>query len=397
MKKSIFALITAAGKSSRMGGIKKELIKIGEKPLLYHTVLHFLENRRISGIFIICSRGMETEFKKALKDLPVFRDKPEIVYVQGGDSRQASVFAGLKAMRSLKPDIVLIHDGARPFVSEKIINSVIDGTIEHGSCAPVIPLVDTVKAIESNVIAAHPDRSGFKAIQTPQGFLFTPILEAHIKASEHSCTYTDDTEIYSLDNGRVYTVDGEKENIKITYPDDVKNSNYEKNHWRGLMDQIRIGHGYDIHRLAFDKPLVIGGVKIEYEKGTIAHSDGDVLYHSIIDSLLGAAGAGDIGTHFPPSDPQYKNIDSSILVRKVYEIIRERGYEVVNVDSTIILEKPKLSKYINTIRENISALLMTDIDAVSVKAKTKEECDAAGRSEAIEAFSAALLKKKAAP
>ncbi len=396
MKKSIFALITAAGKSSRMGGIKKELIKIGERPLLYHTVLHFLENCRISRIFIICSSGMETEFKKALKDLPAFLDKPEIIYVTGGDSRQASVFAGLKAMSSLKPDIVLIHDAARPFVSEKIINSVIDGTIEYGSCAPVIPLIDTVKAIDSNVITAHPARSDFKAIQTPQGFIFTAILEAHKKASEHSCTYTDDTEIYSLDHGMVYTVDGEKENIKITYPDDIKNSNCEKNHRRGFMDQIRIGHGYDIHRLAFDNSLVIGGVKIEYEKGTIAHSDGDVLYHSIIDSLLGAAGAGDIGTHFPPSDPQYKNIDSSILLGKVYKIIRERGYEVVNIDSTIILEKPKLGKYINSIRENISVLLMTDIDAISVKAKTKEECDATGKSEAIEAFTAVLLKKKTA-
>lgn len=163
------------------------------------------------------------------------------------------------------------------------------------------------------------------------------------------------------------------------------------------MEGIRTGHGYDIHRLVPDKPLVIGGVRIESDKGALAHSDGDVLYHSIIDSLLGAAGAGDIGVHFPPSDLQYKNIDSSFLLSKAYEIVRDKGYSVINIDSTIILEKPKLRKYIDLMRANIAALIKTDINSISVKAKTKEECDASGRSEAVEAFTAALLVKKSCP
>ncbi|MDX9801118.1 MAG: 2-C-methyl-D-erythritol 2,4-cyclodiphosphate synthase [Spirochaetia bacterium] len=389
MEKTVFALITAAGKSSRMGGIKKELIEIAERPLLYHTVLHFVKNHRINKIFITCSSGTEEKFKKALDDLIKSRDTLEIVYVAGGESRQDSVLAGLKAMSMLNPDIVLIHDGARPFVSEKTINNVIDGTIKHGSCAPVIPLVDSVKLIDNNIITGHPDRSAYKAVQTPQGFVFSSILEAHLKSARDSRSYTDDTEIYSLYNGSVYTVDGEKENIKITYPDDVKR--------RTSMEGIRTGHGYDIHRLVPDKPLVIGGVRIESDKGALAHSDGDVLYHSIIDSLLGAAGAGDIGVHFPPSDLQYKNIDSSFLLSKAYEIVRDKGYSVINIDSTIILEKPKLRKYIDLMRANIAALIKTDINSISVKAKTKEECDASGRSEAVEAFTAALLVKKSCP
>ncbi len=159
------------------------------------------------------------------------------------------------------------------------------------------------------------------------------------------------------------------------------------------MNNIRIGHGYDIHRLVEGKKLIIGGIEIPYSKGEEAHSDGDVLFHAIIDSLLGAIAEGDIGKHFPPSDPAYKNIDSAILVKKIYNLIQSKGYMVGNIDTTVILEKPKLSSYIDLIRKNISEILHTDISNISVKAKTKENCDSAGQGNAIEAFSIVLLIK----
>jgi len=157
------------------------------------------------------------------------------------------------------------------------------------------------------------------------------------------------------------------------------------------MSSLRIGHGYDIHRLAEGKKLIIGGVMVPHNKGEVAHSDGDVLYHAIIDSLLGAIAEGDIGKHFPPSDEAYKNIDSAVLLEKTYKIIQSKGYKISNIDTTVILEKPKLSSYIDSMRKNISTILQTGINNVSVKAKTKENCDATGEGNAIEAFSSVLL------
>ncbi len=396
MNNSIFALITAAGKSSRMGGIKKELIRINNKPLIYHSVLSFIKTGMFKSIFITCQPEMENLFSEALSDIEMTY-KSMIRYIRGGETRQASVFEGLKAMKSFNPGFVLIHDGARPFVSQKIIMDVINGTLKHGACAPVVPVVDSIKIVKNDLIMSHPDRSNYKAIQTPQGFGYQAILESHLKASGQDLTYNDDTEIFSIYNGSVFTIHGSAENVKITYPDDLKNiSGYKGSDSMDKVSGIRTGQGYDIHRLSEGRPLIIGGVSIESEKGAVAHSDGDVLYHAIIDSLFGAVSDGDIGSHFPPSNPVYKNIRSEELLRKTYSVIKEKGYSILNIDTTVILEKPRLREYIDLMRKNISDILETDIDSISVKAKTKEKCDASGEGNAVEAYSSALLIKKAA-
>ena len=224
MQKNYIALITAAGESRRIGGTKKELIKINEKEIIFHAVLPFIKTGLFKAIFITCQQEFENEFRNSLKDII---NNNVIEFVPGGKTRQESVFLGLKAMEYLDPEIVLIHDGARPFITKDIIKNVVAGTLEYGACAPLIPVVDTIKTVENNFIIDHPQRQSLMAIQTPQGFNFTDILKCHKKVKECSeyskKSFTDDTEIYSLCKKNIYIVEGSRENIKITYPDDVKN------------------------------------------------------------------------------------------------------------------------------------------------------------------------------
>ena len=217
MQGNYIALITAAGESRRIGGTKKELIKINEKAIIYHAVLPFVKTGLFKAIFITCQKEFENEFRTSLEEII---SNNVIKFVQGGKTRQESVFLGLKAMENLNPEIVLIHDGARPFVTEEIIKNVVSKTLEFGACAPFIPVVDTIKAVENNFIKAHPSRESLMAIQTPQGFKFSDILECHIKAKDINKSFTDDTEIYSLCSKNIYAAPGSRENIKITYPDD---------------------------------------------------------------------------------------------------------------------------------------------------------------------------------
>ncbi|MCL2792162.1 MAG: 2-C-methyl-D-erythritol 4-phosphate cytidylyltransferase [Spirochaetaceae bacterium] len=220
MQKNYIALITAAGESRRIGGTKKELIKIDEKTVIYHAVLPFAKTGLFKAIFITCQQEFESKFRDSLGDII---NNNVIEFTHGGKTRQESVFLGLKAMEHLDPEIVLIHDGARPFITEEIIKNVISGTLEHGACAPLIPVVDTIKIVENNFITGHPQRQSLMSIQTPQGFKFIDILECHTKVRDSEKSFTDDTEIYSLLGKNIYVVESSRENIKITYPDDLEN------------------------------------------------------------------------------------------------------------------------------------------------------------------------------
>ena len=383
-----FALITAAGNSRRMGGNKKEFIDFRNKPLILHTITPFDNSELIDKIFITYTPGKKEEFNRIITS-ELFRKK--IILIEGGETRQKSVLNGLLAMEKDSPDIVLIHDGARPSVSEDIIKTVYSKAETDSAAAPVIPLVDTIKETEkSGKIISHPDRSSYSAIQTPQGFSYKKILKAHKKAAADSRIYTDDTEIFSRYEGDVWAVTGSEENRKITYKKDFDILNRNSG---GNNKMIRIGQGYDLHRLEEGEFLYLGGVKIASDKRAVAHSDGDVLIHAVIDSLLGAASEGDIGSHFPPSDPEYKDISSRILLKKVIDLIKSKGFSVSNIDTTVVLEKPRLKPFIEDIRKTLADDLETDVDNVSVKAKTNEQCDAAGRREAVEAFSSVIIAK----
>ena len=218
MQKNYIALITAAGESRRIGGTKKELIQIGGRPIIYHAVFSFIKTGLFKAIFITCQQEFENKFRNTLEDMV---NNNVIEFTRGGKTRQESVFLGLKAMEHLDPEIVLIHDGARPFITEEIIRHVAAGTLEHGACAPLIPVVDSIKIVESNFIKGHPQRQSLMAIQTPQGFNFADILACHEKVRDSGKSFTDDTEIYSLCGKDIYATEGSRENIKITYSDDI--------------------------------------------------------------------------------------------------------------------------------------------------------------------------------
>jgi 2-C-methyl-D-erythritol 4-phosphate cytidylyltransferase/2-C-methyl-D-erythritol 2,4-cyclodiphosphate synthase len=310
-----------------------------------------------------------------------------LIFVKGGDTRQESVLNALEFLADKAADdsIVLVHDGARPYISDDIIERVLGAVREHGAAAPCIPPVDTLKQVDplaaTQTISAHFDRSGLKAVQTPQGFQFAPFLDAHRKAACDGKSYTDDTEIWGRYVTPVLAVEGSVGNIKLTYPGDI------------CSPQYRTGLGCDRHRLVEGRALLLGGVAIPSDRGEDAHSDGDVLFHAIIDALLGASALGDIGSFFPPEDVQWKDADSAELLCTIWKKITDTGWNLVNLDCVVLLEKPKLLPFREQIRASIAKTLQVDVDTVFIKAKTGEKTGEIGRSEVIEAWATCLLRR----
>jgi 2-C-methyl-D-erythritol 4-phosphate cytidylyltransferase/2-C-methyl-D-erythritol 2,4-cyclodiphosphate synthase len=367
----ITAVITAAGKGSRTGlKQNKLLVKAGEKTILEHTVQKFLDYEEINSIVITAAPG-ETEHIRNL-----FRDSVKPVTVtEGGATRTQSVFKGLKAVQS-GCDIVLIHDGARPFVSQNIIRHCIEDVKKYGSAVAAVPVTDTIKKADAGFrIENTVDRQDLYAVQTPQGFIYKDILAAYSKIAENE-SFTDDSSVYEKYFGSPYVCMGETSNIKITYLDDIKNFFREN----AIM---KSGIGYDSHRFAEGRKFILGGVTIPYEKGLYGHSDGDALVHAIIDSLFSAAGLRDIGAHFPDSDEKYKGADSIGLLEKCREILEGKGIKVSNVSAAVICEKPRLAPYADKMKENIARALNISPQNIGISAKTNEGMGFEGRGEGI--------------
>lgn len=370
--------------------LKKEYLTLGNTTVLEKCLRTFESTGLFTWFLITVPPGGEGKARQVLA--PWLQDplrEKHTLFVEGAHNRQGSVRKGLLALQPYTPDIVLIHDGARPWVSARTILRVLEETYKCGACAPVIPLVDSLKRLLSDgTIAEHVDRSAFVGIQTPQGFRFSDILEAHLQAASDGKEYLDDTEIYHRYIGKVETVEGDRGNRKITYWEDIPMTIQEAG-----SQQLtpRIGFGYDIHRLVEHRTLWVGGVPIPSPKGEAGHSDGDVLIHAVIDALLGATSLGDIGSHFPPTDPAYKDISSRLLLQKVRALIQEGGFRVINLDCTVVLETPKLLPYRETICRTLAEDLQVSPSHISVKGKTKEKQDAVGKEEAIEAYAVALL------
>jgi 2-C-methyl-D-erythritol 4-phosphate cytidylyltransferase/2-C-methyl-D-erythritol 2,4-cyclodiphosphate synthase len=367
-----------------MGGVKKEYLVSGGKPLILHALEAFEKSGIISLYAITVAPGGEAEARAVLA--PWLDDKEradKTLFAEGGDTRHKSVYRGLLAMRNFLPGIDLIHDGARPWVKPELILAVAEGVKLHGACLPLTPAVDALKQINAEgFLEAHPDREKIRGAQTPQGFLYEKILQAHEKAAGDGRLYPDDTEIYAAYEGPVFSVAGDEQNKKITYPSDLKEQP------AGLP---RIGFGWDLHRLVPERKLLLGGIAIPSPKGEDGHSDGDVLIHAVIDALFGAACLGDIGAHFPPSDPAYKNISSRILLQRAARLVYAENLRIINLDCTIVLESPKILPYRNAIAACLAEDLGIAPPAVSVKAKTKEKLDATGEGRAAEAFAVVLL------
>lgn len=338
-----------------------------------------------------------------LRDLNL---KPE--FIPGGASRRESVLCALEYLasgaysagacaqhsdRDCDVDLVFIHDAARPFLSPGLVKKVLSFAREKGACAPALPVVDTCKEIdtETSAITRHLPRSRLAAVQTPQCFYFKKLLEAHRKAHNDGKTYTDDTEIWGAYEGDVYVCEGERTNVKITYKEDLPGGT-SASRTPASCAVYRTGLGSDTHRLVSGRPLLIGGVHIPFDKGELAHSDGDVLFHAITDALLGAASLGDIGELFPPSDPEWKNADSSLLLKAAWRRVLDAGWRLENLDCVLSIERPKILDWRHKIRESIASVLGCEIDRVFIKAKTAEGLGDIGEGKAVSALCTCLLR-----
>ncbi len=371
------ALIAAAGCGSRMGAIiPKQFININNKPILIHTLTVFDTCSDIDDIVII-SRADDNDYIKDLIEKHNIKKVSNIV--AGGETRQQSVINGLNSVES---DIVLIHDGARPFITHKQINELINTANIHSAAALGIPVTDTLKLSENGSIAKTVDRDKLYGIQTPQVFKTELIKKAHLYALENNISVTDDCSVCEAMGIEVKIIEGSPLNIKITTPDDLILAEGILN--RGRKD-MRVGMGYDVHKLVENRKLILGGIEVPYELGLLGHSDADVLLHAIMDALLGAAALGDIGRHFPDTDDKWKGADSKDLLAAVYNLITEKGARIINVDATVIAQKPKLASYIPQMVETVAKILNLPTDAVNIKATTTEKLGFCGRGEGIAA------------
>jgi 2-C-methyl-D-erythritol 4-phosphate cytidylyltransferase/2-C-methyl-D-erythritol 2,4-cyclodiphosphate synthase len=311
--------------------------------------------------------------------------------VAGGARRQDSVANAFRALRE-STDVVLVHDAARPFVTSDLITKAIKAAAEHGAAIVAQPASDTVKRVRRDqdpmaVVETIPRESIFLA-QTPQAFR-TEILKDAIALGESGVDATDEAALAERAGYAVHIVESTAKNLKITTIDDLAEARRRFEPARSMAE--RIGTGYDLHRLVEGKPLLLGGVEIPSPRGATGHSDADVVCHAATDAILGAASLGDIGRHFPDSDPQWKGASSLDLLRRSVTLVHSAGFKVVNLDVVVILERPKIAPYLDEIRRQLAAALEITVERVSVKGKTNEGVDAVGRGEAIASHAVALL------
>ena len=387
----VSAIIAAGGAGRRLGAAKpKQLLDIGGGSMLQHSVQAFLRHPRISEIVLVKPAGTQS--------LPVIIDRgldgldpsrvAAIRTVDGGERRQDSVAKGFDAVSS-SADVVLIHDAARPFVSAALIDATIEAAAVHGAALAALQSNDTVTRVDAGVIVDTIPREEVYLAQTPQGFR-RHVLAAAVAVGRSGVEATDEAALAERAGYRVHVVDGDPANVKITTEEDLRAARARSS----AAATTRAGTGYDLHRLVEGRPLVVGGVTIPFDKGPLGHSDGDVACHAATDAILGAACLGDIGRHFPDTDPRWKGADSIGLLGEAARMVREAGYIVSNLDITVVLERPKIKDAIEEMRGRLASALDIDVGKVSVKGKTNEGVDAVGRGEAIAAHAVALLRSR---
>lgn len=386
----VSAIIAAGGRGQRYGAaVPKQLLTLGGRTVLERSVALFLDHPEIDEVVVALPPELAA-------DPPVYlrsTSKPVRV-VAGGTRRQDSV---LNAFRAIAPDseVIVIHDAARPLASPALISRTIAAAVESGAALAAMPARDTVKRATPGAtpfVAETIPREVVYLAQTPQVFTRRVLGDA-LALGEHSADATDEAALAERAGHPVRLVDGEPTNVKITTPEDLPVMDAIVRGGSAPLETIRVGTGYDLHRLVDGRPLVLGGVIVPFERGPLGHSDGDVVCHSVTDAVLGAAAMGDIGRHFPDNDPAWKDANSIDLLRRAVAIVGEAGYVVVNADVTVILERPKIKHHVDAMREAVAGALGVDVSQVSVKGKTNEGVDAVGRGEAVAAHATALLRR----
>ena len=386
----VTAIIAAAGAGRRLGAAKpKQLLDIGGGSMLQHSVRAFLGHPRVADVVVVVSPDLTT---LALAGIEPSR-AAALRVVKGGERRQDSVANGFAAVAP-ESDVVLIHDAARPFVSADLIDRTIDAAAAHGAAIAALQSRDTVKRVagDGRITETIPRETIYLA-QTPQGFR-RDVLAAAIELGRSGVEATDEAMLAERAGYHVHVVDGDPGNVKVTTSADLDAARARMASTGKPARTGRAGTGYDLHRLVEGRPLILGGVTVPSDKGALGHSDADVVCHAATDAILGAVGLGDIGRHFPDTDPRWKDADSLVLLREAARMVRDHGYEVGNLDVTVILERPKIRDAVEPMRTRLAEALGIDRDRVSVKGKTNEGVDAVGRGEAIIAHAVALVRSR---
>lgn len=364
-------IIAAAGSGKRMGAEgNKVLLPLGGKPVLAHSLECFGGMSEVTEIVVV-TRDIDRETVRGLAKTWAKGKATQVVL--GGSERQESVFLGLKAL-SPQTEWVVIHDGARPHLTEGLVRAGLDAVQKHLAVGIAVPVKDTIKRVHDGFVVETPLRSELWAMQTPQIFSKDLIVKAHIEAQAKSLLVTDDCALLEALGHPVYIVQGDYANIKITTPEDLPKE-----------ERFLIGFGYDVHRLVENRPLILGGIEIPYAKGLLGHSDADVVTHTVMDALLGAMGKGDIGELFPDTDPKYKGISSITLLEHVLSVLGQENLRINNLDITIMAQKPKLAPWKGSMKTNLAQVMEIRESQINIKATTTEGLGFVGREEGIAA------------
>jgi 2-C-methyl-D-erythritol 4-phosphate cytidylyltransferase/2-C-methyl-D-erythritol 2,4-cyclodiphosphate synthase len=379
-------IIVAAGRGLRAGpGGPKQYRTLGGRSVISRAMAAFCDHSQVAAVQPVVNPDDIAIFNQAVGNIRA------LAPVNGGATRQASVRAGLEALVATAPDIVLIHDAARPFANDTLIARAIEAATKTGAAVPVIPVTDTIKQVDAHGhVDATPERAKLRIAQTPQAFRYDVILEAHRRAArEGRDDFTDDAALAEWAGLTVATFEGDPANMKLTTPEDFAR---EEARLGAALGDIRTGTGYDVHAFGDGDHLMLCGVRVPHNRGFLAHSDGDVGLHALVDAILGALADGDIGSHFPPSDPQWKGAASDKFLVYAMERVKARGGRVAHLEVTMICERPKIGPLRDTMRARIAEITGLPLSRVAVKATTSERLGFTGREEGIAATASATIR-----
>jgi 2-C-methyl-D-erythritol 4-phosphate cytidylyltransferase / 2-C-methyl-D-erythritol 2,4-cyclodiphosphate synthase len=387
MPAKVAAVIVAAGRGYRAGGdLPKQYRALAGEPVIRPTLAAFLGHPQIAAVQPVIHPDDAAIFRAATAGLE--RLLPPVA---GGATRQASVRAGLEALRAAAPDLVLIHDAARPFLSSDLISRAIAAATAHGAAVPAIAVTDTVKVVdERDMVSETLDRSRLRTVQTPQAFAYEVIVALHDRAvAAGRDDFTDDAALAEWAGRAVNVFAGEADNVKLTTNEDFARAEALR---MAALGDVRTGSGFDVHAFADGDHIMLAGVRVSHNRGVTGHSDADVALHALVDAILGALAEGDIGVHFPPSDPRWRGASSDRFLAFACERVRARAGIIAHLDVTIVCEAPRIGPHRDAMRARIAAIAGIPIDRVAIKATTSEKMGFTGRAEGLVAMATATVR-----
>jgi 2-C-methyl-D-erythritol 4-phosphate cytidylyltransferase/2-C-methyl-D-erythritol 2,4-cyclodiphosphate synthase len=382
----VAAVVVAAGRGLRVGGdLPKQYRAILGEPVIRPSLATLAGHAGISAVQPVVHPDDAALYRAAVVGVELL---PPVL---GGATRQASVRAGLEALEARRPELVLVHDAARPFASADLITRAIAAARQHAAAVPVIAIADTVKSVDAaGVVTGTIDRANLRIVQTPQAFAFAPLLDAHRRAlAAGRADFTDDAALAEWAGLEVSTFEGEAANVKLTTNEDFARAEAAK---LAALSDVRTGFGFDVHQFGDGDHVMLGGVRIPHPRGLSGHSDADVVLHALVDAILGALADGDIGVHFPPSDPQWRGASSDRFLAFAVERLRARGGRIAHLDVTVVCEAPRVGPHREAIRARIAEIAGIPLDRVGMKATTSEKMGFTGRGEGMAAFANATIR-----